>query len=135
MPDASEIFSRCCSKAVNSRIAGRIAGAFRDAGQEHIADETVEDDGEGRLHTVRETDPFEDTPRTVLQIREPSPSYVDRCATDVAGACADTVVGALPAAPGLPRGTGAPISRPSMRSTSVTRITPSQSRATRSAPS
>jgi fido (protein-threonine AMPylation protein) len=84
----------------HSTIAGRIAGAFRNAGQEHIADEivkTIEKAG----YAVRETNPFADAPRAVLQMREPSP-YANRVRL-MWQAMREPVLRAFPAPPGLPR--------------------------------
>lgn len=60
----------------HTRIAGRLAGAFRNIGRAAIADnivETMRTAGYG----VTETDPFHDQPTVVLSPRERSP-YVNR---------------------------------------------------------
>jgi len=96
--DASEILPLLLDGG-HSTIAGRIAGAFRHAGQEHIADEivtTMEKAG----FPVRETNPFEDGPRTVLPARELSP-YANRVRL-MWQAMRGPVLASLPAPPGLP---------------------------------
>lgn len=60
----------------HSTIAGRLAGAFRNAGRDRVADEILRTmDAAG--YTVRESDPFESKPALVLTTRETSP-YVNR---------------------------------------------------------
>jgi hypothetical protein len=60
----------------HSTIAGRLAGAFRNAGRDRFADEIVRTmDAAG--YTVRESDPFEHKPPVDLSTREASP-YVNR---------------------------------------------------------
>jgi hypothetical protein len=97
--DASDVLALLLEGG-HSTIAGRLAGAFRNAGQERIADEIVKT-MEKANYTVRETDPFEDAPRVMLQTREPSP-YVNRIRL-MWQAMRAPVLGAFPAAPGLPR--------------------------------
>src|SRR5262249_25215360 len=60
----------------HSKIAGRIAGAFRNSGRGDFADEIVKTMGRAD-YSVRETDPFDDRPALVLPTREASP-YVNR---------------------------------------------------------
>lgn len=83
----------------HSRIAGRLAGAFRNIGRARFADEIV-----GAMqaagYTVRESDPFEAPSPFTLSPRETSP-YVNRMRMDWAGMRED-VLRLFPAAPGLP---------------------------------
>jgi fido (protein-threonine AMPylation protein) len=97
--DASDILPLLLEGG-HSTIAGRLAGAFRNAGQEHIADEIVKT-MEKAGYAVRETNPFADAPRVVLPAREPSP-YVNRVRL-IWQAMREPVLRALPGAPGLPR--------------------------------
>ena len=83
----------------HSTIAGRLAGAFRNAGRERIADEIVRT-MEKAGYTVREADPFEDRPALPLATREASP-YVNRIRL-MWEAMRQPVLDVFPAAPGLP---------------------------------
>ena len=85
----------------HSTIASRLAGAFRNTGQQRIADDIVKT-MEKAGYTIRETDPFGDTPHITLRTREVSP-YVNRMRL-MWDAMREPVIGALPAAPGIPRG-------------------------------
>jgi hypothetical protein len=67
--DASDVLSLLLEGG-HSRIAGRLAGSFRSAGQQRIADDIVKT-MEKAGYAVRETDPFESAPRVLLQAREP----------------------------------------------------------------
>jgi len=60
----------------HSTIAGRLAGAFRNAGSSRIADDIVRT-MKAAGYTVRETDPFQDRLAITLATREASP-YVNR---------------------------------------------------------
>jgi fido (protein-threonine AMPylation protein) len=60
----------------HSRIAGRLAGAFRNAGRDRMADEIVKT-MTAADYDVRESDPFNDRPSLALRARETSP-YVNR---------------------------------------------------------
>ncbi|MDA1306083.1 MAG: Fic family protein [Acidobacteria bacterium] len=84
----------------HSTIAGRLAGAFRNAGQTRIADDIVKT-MEKAGYTIRENDPFEDAPRTTLPPREISP-YANRLRLMWA-AMRQPVLDVFPAAPGVPR--------------------------------
>ena len=96
--DASDVLALLLEGG-HSTIAGRIAGAFRRAGQAHIADEIVETMGKAG-YAVRETDPFADGPRAVLRRPEPSP-YVSRVRL-MWQAMREPALASFPAAPGLP---------------------------------
>ncbi len=97
--DASDVLAQLLEGG-HSTIAGRLAGAFRNAGRERIADDIVKTmDKAG--YTVRETDPFADAPRAVRQTREPSP-YVNRISL-MWQAMRDPILGVFPAGPGRPR--------------------------------
>jgi hypothetical protein len=97
--DASDVLALLLEGG-HSTIAGRLAGAFRNAGQERIADDIVKT-MEKAGYTVRENDPFADAPRAVLQTREPSP-YVNRIRL-MWQAMRGPILGVFPAVPGLPR--------------------------------
>jgi hypothetical protein len=97
--DASDVLALLLEGG-HSTIAGRLAGAFRNAGQERVADDIVKT-MEKAGYTVRETDPFADAPRAILRTREPSP-YVNRMRL-MWQAMREPILSVLPAAPGLPR--------------------------------
>ena len=84
----------------HSTIAGRLVGAFRNAGQERIADDIVKT-MEKAGYTVRASDPFEGASRIRVQTREPS-SYVNRIRL-MWQTMRDPVLSVFPAGPGLPR--------------------------------
>ncbi len=83
----------------HSVVAGRLAGAFRNAGRARFADDIVKTMEAGG-YTVRETDPFDDMPRIVSAAREASP-YVNRIRL-MWDAMRQSVLEVFPAAPGLP---------------------------------
>ena len=60
----------------HSRIAGRLAGAFRNSGRDKLADEILKTMASAG-YDVRESDPFHDRPSLSLRSREISP-YVNR---------------------------------------------------------
>ncbi|MBL4820462.1 MAG: Fic family protein [Gammaproteobacteria bacterium] len=60
----------------HSKIAGRLAGAFRNIGRDKIADEIIKT-MKSAGYDVRENDPFEEQAPFVMGTREPSP-YVTR---------------------------------------------------------
>ena len=80
--DASDVL-RLLLEGGHSTIAGRIAGAFRQAGQAQIADEIVETMKKAG-YAVRETDPFADGPPAVLRSTR-AVALCQSCAADVAG--------------------------------------------------
>ena len=97
--DASDVLALLLEGG-HSVVAGRLAGAFRNSGQERIADEIVKT-MEAAGYTVRETDPFEHRPATLLATREASP-YVNRIRLMWA-AMREPVLKAFPAPPGIPK--------------------------------
>lgn len=96
--DSSEILAPLLEGG-HSTIAGRLAGAFRNIGQDKIADDimsTMKSVG----YDVRENDPFEVKTRIPLSTRERSP-YVNRIKL-MWDDMRETVIKHFPAAPGLP---------------------------------
>ncbi len=73
--DASEVLAVLLAGS-RSTIAGRLAGAFRNAGHARIADDILRT-MQAAGHDVRESDPFENRPGIVLPVRAVSP-YVSR---------------------------------------------------------
>ncbi len=73
--DASDVLALLLEGG-HSTVAGRLAGAFRNAGSVRVADEIVKT-MEAAGYTVREVDPFEDKSAIILTTRERSP-YVNR---------------------------------------------------------
>ena len=98
IPDASEVLSGLLSGG-HSKIAGRLAGAFRNIGRVRIADDilaTMRTAG----YLVQESDPFTDETSITFSDREPSP-YVTRMRMMWATMRGD-VLQHFPAAPGVP---------------------------------
>ncbi len=83
----------------HSRIAGRLAGAFRNAGRDRLADEIVKTMAAAG-YDVREFDPFDDSPLLVLPSRETSPA-ANRIRL-LWAKMRETVIQRFPAAPGFP---------------------------------
>jgi hypothetical protein len=73
--DASQLLSILLDGG-HSTIAGRLAGAYRNLGQDKIANELLKS-MKSAGYDVRETDPFEEKTPLVLDAREKSP-YVNR---------------------------------------------------------
>ncbi len=92
----------------HSKIAGRLAGAFRNSGRADFADEITKT-MEAAGYTVRETDPFEDRPALALPSRETSP-YVNRIRL-LWQKMREPVIDRFPRAPGLPRNVDAYMKR------------------------
>jgi fido (protein-threonine AMPylation protein) len=92
----------------HSRIAGRLAGAFRNSGRGRLADEIVKTMAAAD-HDVRETDPFDDRPTLALPARETSP-YVNRIRL-LWDKMREPVIERFPKAPGVPRNAGAYMKR------------------------
>ena len=95
--DASDVLA-VLLEGGHSTIAGRLAGAFRNAGRDRIADQiirTMKNAG----YTVPEVDPFESGPPIALD-REASP-YVNRIRL-MWEEMREPVIEKFPAAPGLP---------------------------------
>lgn len=97
--DASEVLGRLLDGG-HSKIAARLAGAFRNIGREAIADNIV-GTMQSAGYTVNETDPFEDRSPRPFGPRETSP-YVNRLRMSWA-AMREDVLGTFPAPPGLPK--------------------------------
>ncbi len=101
--DASDVLA-ILLEGGHSTIAGRLAGAFRNAGRERIADQilrTMKNAG----YTVLEADPFENASLAVLDTREASP-YVNRIKL-MWEAMREPIIEEFPASPGLPKDTDA----------------------------
>lgn len=96
--DASELLALLLEGG-HSTIAGRLAGAFRNAGQQRIADDIVKTMKKAG-YTIRETDPLEDAPGITLSAREASP-YVNRMRL-MWDAMRKPVLEVFPAPPGIP---------------------------------
>jgi fido (protein-threonine AMPylation protein) len=92
----------------HSKIAGRIAGAFRNSGRGDFADEIVKTMAVAD-YSVRETDPFDDRPALALPTREASP-YVNRIRL-LWQKMREPVIERFPKAPGLPRNVDAYMKR------------------------
>jgi len=60
----------------HSKIAGRLAGAFRNIGRDSIAENIIET-MKAAGYVINESDPFEDEPAIAISIRDTSP-YVNR---------------------------------------------------------
>ncbi|MFG6687084.1 Fic family protein [Mariniflexile sp. HNIBRBA6329] len=73
--DSSEIL-KILLEGGHTKIAGRLAGAFRNIGRFRIADEIIKT-MKTASYDVREEDPFETPPPVALSIRDKSP-YVNR---------------------------------------------------------
>jgi len=100
--DASDVLALLLEGG-HSTIAGRLAGAFRNAGQDRIADQII-----GTMkaagYTVLEADPFENRPPNILDAREASP-YVNRIRL-MWQEMREPIIERFPAAPGLPKDIG-----------------------------
>lgn len=96
--DASDLLA-ILLKGGHSKIAGWIAGAYRNIGQDRIADDilkTMKSVG----YTVQETDPFEAPVPVQLDGRERSP-YVNRIKL-IWHEMRPVIIGHFPKAPGIP---------------------------------
>ena len=96
--DASDVLALLLAGG-HSTIAGRLAGAFRNAGQTRIADEILKTMTTAG-YTTKETDPFEDAPEATVIQRDASP-YVNRIRL-MWERLRPAVIEAFPNAPGLP---------------------------------
>lgn len=105
--DASGLLAKLLEGG-HSTIAGRLAGAFRNAGRDRVADE-ISKTMSAAGYDVRETDPFMDRPSLVLPARETSP-YVNRIRL-LWQKMREPVTKCFPKAPGLPRNVGAYMKR------------------------
>ncbi len=99
--DASGLLARLLEGG-HSKIAGRLAGAFRNSGRGRIADDITKTMAAAG-YSVRETDPFDDRPALALPTRETSP-YVNRIRLRLLWQkMRGPVIERFPQAPGLPR--------------------------------
>jgi hypothetical protein len=105
--DASGILARLLEGG-HSKIAGRLAGAFRNGGRDRIADDIVKTMSAAG-YEVRENDPFSDKPSLALSARETSP-YVNRLRL-LWAKMRGPVISRFPKSPGLPRDIGAYMKR------------------------
>jgi len=96
--DASDVLAVLLAGG-HSTIAGRLAGAFRNAGNPRIAEEIVRT-MEAAGYDVRETDPFEDRPAAAAAVRGVSP-YVNRMRL-LWETMRGPVLEVFPVAPGVP---------------------------------
>lgn len=101
--DASDLLTPLLAGG-HSTLAGRIAGAYRNSGNDRIADnilKTMTSAG----YTVKENDPFADLPGAAIVARDPSP-YVNRLHLMWADMRVK-VIDVFPVSPGLPKDTDA----------------------------
>lgn len=101
--DASEVLGRLLDGG-HSKVAARLAGAFRNIGREQIADNIVRT-MQSAGYTINETDPFEDKSPLPFGARDTSP-YVNRMRMSWAAMHGD-ILKTFPPAPGAPRDTRA----------------------------
>ena len=101
--DASEVLGRLLDGG-HSKVAARLAGAFRNIGRDQIADNIV-GTMQSAGYTVNETDPFEDKSPLSFGPRETSP-YVNRLRMNWA-AMREDILKTFPAPPALPKDPGA----------------------------
>ena len=97
--DASELLSILLDGS-HSTIAGRLVGAYRNLGQDKIADNILKT-MKSADYDVRETDPFETPTPIKLDLRERSP-YVNRIKL-MWQAMRKDVIDIFPKAPGIPK--------------------------------
>jgi len=83
----------------HTKVAGRLAGAFRNIGRDRITDDIIKT-MQTADYDIREKDPFEDTIDLVLPSREQSP-YVNRIRL-MWQQMREPIVKQFPAAPGRP---------------------------------
>ena len=82
-----------------TKVAGRLAGAFRNIGRDRIAGDIVKTMRTADFD-IRESDPFEDRIKLILPVREQSP-YVNRIRL-MWRQMREPILKQFPAAPGLP---------------------------------
>lgn len=92
----------------HSKIAGRLAGAFRNMGRDRVANDII-DTMRAAGYDVRENDPFAEKPPVILSSRERSP-YVHRIKL-MWQDMREPIIKAFPAAPGLPKNAEAYLKR------------------------
>ena len=97
--DASDVLTPLLAGG-HSTLAGRIAGAFRNAGNDRIADE-ISKTMIAAGYTVKETDPFDDHPKSAIVVRDASP-YINRLHL-MWEDMRDVVIDVFPRAPGGPK--------------------------------
>jgi hypothetical protein len=97
--DASDVLALLLEGG-HSVVAGRLAGGFRNAGQDRIANDIIRT-MQAAGYTVRETDPFESQPQSLLPLRQESP-YVNRIRL-MWDAMRQPVADAFPKPPGIPK--------------------------------
>ena len=97
--DASGLLARLLEGG-HTKIAGRLAGAFRNIGRDRTADDIVKAMSAAD-YDVRENDPFADRPSMVISGRERSP-YVNRIRL-LWDKMRGPVMERFPPAPGVPR--------------------------------
>lgn len=100
IPDASDVLGRLLEGG-HSKVAGRLAGAFRNIGRAQLADQILET-MRAAGYTVQESDPFEEKSVVLFGARETSP-YVGRLRMMWA-AMREPVLQIFPAAPGIAAG-------------------------------
>jgi len=105
--DASGVLERLLEGG-HSKVAGRLAGAFRNMGRDRIADDII-DTMRAASYDVRENDPFAAKPPAILSSRERSP-YVNRMRL-MWQDMREPIIESFPAAPGLPKSTTAYLKR------------------------
>jgi hypothetical protein len=96
--DASDVLALLLTGG-HSTIAGRLAGAFRNAGRTRIAADILKTMTTAG-YTIKETDPFQDAPDAAVIQRDASP-YVNRVRLTWQR-MRPAVIDAFPNAPGLP---------------------------------
>ncbi len=99
--DASEVLNHLLAGG-HSKIAGRLAGAFRNIGRTRIADEIVAA-MVAAGYTVPETDPFVDSQHIMLSAREASP-HINRL-TMTWNSLREDALKYFPTAPGITKDT------------------------------
>ena len=97
--DSSEILGKLLDGG-HSKIAGRLAGAFRNIGRDRIADDIIQA-MKSAGYDIRESDPFNDNLPSILSYREVSP-YVNRIKL-MWQKMRQTVIDNFPMSPGLPK--------------------------------
>lgn len=97
--NASDVLDRLL-KGGHSKIAGRLAGAFRNIGRNRFADDIVKT-MRAAGYDVRENDPFEQKSPIIISEREHSP-YVNRIRVMWQN-MREPIIKIFPPAPGLPR--------------------------------
>lgn len=98
IPDASEIL-KILLNGGHSTLAGRLCGAFRNIGQDRIADDIVKG-MKAALYDIRESDPFETRLELKLSFRDRSP-YINRVRL-MWQSMREQMTDIFPEAPGLP---------------------------------